>query len=28
MYPEFIKNTNAAGNYVAQISLTFGSKEE
>ena len=28
MYPEFIKNANAAGNYMAQISLTYAYKVE
>ena len=28
MYPEFIKNANASGNYMAQISLTYAYKVE
>lgn len=28
MYPEFIKNANVAGNYMAQISLTYAYKVE
>lgn len=28
MYPEFITNANAAGNYMAQISLTYAYKVE
>lgn len=28
MYPDFIKNANAAGNYMAQISLTYAYKVE
>lgn len=28
MYPEFIKNSNVAGNYMAQISLTYAYKVE
>jgi rubrerythrin len=28
MYPEFIKNSNTAGNYMAQISLTYAYKVE
>ena len=28
MYPEFIKNANTAGNYMAQISLTYAYKVE
>ncbi len=28
MYPEFIKNANAAGNYMAQISCTYAYKVE
>lgn len=28
MYPEFIKNANAAGNYMSQISLTYAYKVE
>ncbi|MGJ8661341.1 MAG: DUF2231 domain-containing protein [Bacteroidota bacterium] len=28
MYPEFIKNANSAGNYMAQISLTYAYKVE
>ena len=27
MYPGFIKNANATGNYMAQISLTYAYKE-
>jgi rubrerythrin len=28
MYPNFIKNAHAAGNYMAQISLTYAYKVE
>ncbi len=28
MYPEFIRNVNDAGNYLAQISLTYAYKVE